>query len=209
MPVTLLLKVSSRSGADASYRSGRSRIFAQVQMHQGAGAGDWRIPEQHRHPGTLGALLAGYFEGDALRFAGKVGTGFSQAEAQSLLMKLQARETSILALRWAPDRHPSWCAFHPAGPCRAHKFQRMDAGRQPPDRFTINNRKNVRTGRSSSTIFAMAKVRALSRPIRSVLARGLRYQCPSNGKSWTPWRAALHWGLQKLSDGAPIRRRTS
>ena len=33
----------------------------------------------------------GYFEGDALRFAGKVGTGFTQAEARALLKKLQER----------------------------------------------------------------------------------------------------------------------
>ena len=33
----------------------------------------------------------GYFEGDALRFAGKVGTGFTQAEARVLLKKLQGR----------------------------------------------------------------------------------------------------------------------
>ena len=47
--------------------------------------------EQPKHPGTLGALLIGTFEGDRLRFAGKVGTGFTQAEGRDLLKKLQAR----------------------------------------------------------------------------------------------------------------------
>ena len=47
--------------------------------------------EQPNHPGVLGALIVGYFEGDALRFAGKVGTGFTQAEARVLLKKLQER----------------------------------------------------------------------------------------------------------------------
>jgi bifunctional non-homologous end joining protein LigD len=33
----------------------------------------------------------GYFDGDRLRFAGKIGTGFTQAEARALIKKLQER----------------------------------------------------------------------------------------------------------------------
>ena len=40
----------------------------------------------------LGALLVGFREGDALRFAGKVGTGFTQASALALRKKLDALE---------------------------------------------------------------------------------------------------------------------
>jgi bifunctional non-homologous end joining protein LigD len=46
--------------------------------------------EQPKHPGTLGALLIGYFENNKLRFAGKVGTGFSHKEGRDLLKMLQA-----------------------------------------------------------------------------------------------------------------------
>ena len=79
--------------ADAAYRSGRSKSWLKSKCIKEQELVIGGYTEQPRHPGTLGALLAGYFEGDALRFAGKVGTGFSQAEARSLLMKLQARET--------------------------------------------------------------------------------------------------------------------
>src|SRR5205823_3803250 len=47
--------------------------------------------EQPRHPRVLGALLVGYFDGGTLRFAGKVGTGFTQAEARALIKKFQER----------------------------------------------------------------------------------------------------------------------
>lgn len=44
-----------------------------------------------RLTGRLGALLIGYYEKDNLRFAGKVGTGFTSQEARSLLENLQQR----------------------------------------------------------------------------------------------------------------------
>jgi len=40
----------------------------------------------------IGALLVGFREGDALRFAGKVGTGFTQASARTLRARLDAIE---------------------------------------------------------------------------------------------------------------------
>jgi len=45
--------------------------------------GAW-IPGEGNRQGRIGALLVGYYEGDALRFAGKVGTGFTDAELQFL-----------------------------------------------------------------------------------------------------------------------------
>jgi bifunctional non-homologous end joining protein LigD len=83
----------------------------------------------------LGALLVGHFEGDRLRYAGKVGTGFTRATLQELSERLTplVRETSpfepelgipraatwvepelvaqIAFMEWTPDgrlRHPSF-----------------------------------------------------------------------------------------------------
>ncbi len=83
----------------------------------------------------LGALLVGHFEGDRLRYAGKVGTGFTHATLRELAGKLAplARDTSpfepekgipraatwvepelvaqIAFMEWTPDgrlRHPSF-----------------------------------------------------------------------------------------------------
>ena len=83
----------------------------------------------------LGALLVGYFEGDRLRYAGKVGTGFTRATLRELSARLAplVRETApfepakglpraatwvqpelvaqIAFMEWTPDgrlRHPSF-----------------------------------------------------------------------------------------------------
>ena len=76
--------------ADAPYRSGRtegwlkSKCIKEQEMVIGG------YTEQPKHPGMLGALLVGYFEKDALRFAGKVGTGFTHQEGRDLLKKLKS-----------------------------------------------------------------------------------------------------------------------
>jgi bifunctional non-homologous end joining protein LigD len=76
--------------ANAPYRSGRTDLWlSKCVKEQELVIGGYT--EQPKHPGVLGALLVGYFEGDVLRFAGKVGTGFTQAEARVLLKKLQER----------------------------------------------------------------------------------------------------------------------
>jgi bifunctional non-homologous end joining protein LigD len=92
--------------------------------------------EQPKHPGTLGALLMGYYEKGLLVFAGKVGTGFTDRERRALLANLKglARKDSPFAAmppdgrrravyvspslvadvkftEWTPDglmRHPSF-----------------------------------------------------------------------------------------------------
>ena len=66
--------------------------------------GGW-LPGKGRRSDTLGALLVGYWEGDELRFAGKVGTGFSDAELRRLLKLLEPlrRELSPFAGR-QPER---------------------------------------------------------------------------------------------------------
>lgn len=91
---------------DSSYQPGRrSRDWLKVKnvRRQEAVIGGW-VPGQGRRSGELGALLVGYHDGGKLRYAGKVGTGFSQAT----LAMLRERLTPL-----ATDRSPF-------------------AGRQPP-----------------------------------------------------------------------------
>lgn len=62
--------------ADAPYRHGRSRDWLKFKCAQGQELviGGFTRPKGSR--AGFGALLVGYYEGDALRYAGKVGTGF-------------------------------------------------------------------------------------------------------------------------------------
>jgi bifunctional non-homologous end joining protein LigD len=60
--------------------------------------GGWLAGEGRRH-GRLGSLLIGYYEGEDLRYAGKVGTGFSERDLTDLAARLQplARKRSPFA----------------------------------------------------------------------------------------------------------------
>ena len=95
--------------------------------------GGW-LPGAGRREGTIGALIVGVYEGDDLRFTGKVGTGFTDAELDRLsaLLAPLARPTSpflnkvpykqaryiepeliaeVEFTEWTPDtmlRHPSY-----------------------------------------------------------------------------------------------------
>jgi bifunctional non-homologous end joining protein LigD len=57
--------------------------------------GGW-LPGKGRRGGTIGALLAGYYEDGELRYAGKVGTGWSDEDLERLAERLKplGRETS-------------------------------------------------------------------------------------------------------------------
>ena len=95
--------------------------------------GGW-LPGGGRREGTIGAIIVGVYEGDSLRFSGKVGTGFTDAELDRLsgifgplvrdrspfvnkVPYKQARyiEPTLIAeiefTEWTPDgmlRHPSY-----------------------------------------------------------------------------------------------------
>lgn len=66
--------------------------------------GGW-LPGKGRRGGTIGALLAGYYEDGELRFAGKVGTGFSDGDLRRLTERLDPlrRDTSPFVGR-QPER---------------------------------------------------------------------------------------------------------
>jgi bifunctional non-homologous end joining protein LigD len=75
--------------ADAAYRPGRNASWVKVKsfLRQELVIGGFTEPEGAARDG-LGALLVGYHEDRALRFAGKVGTGFTNAVARALRARL-------------------------------------------------------------------------------------------------------------------------
>jgi bifunctional non-homologous end joining protein LigD len=66
--------------------------------------GGW-LPGKGRRSGTIGALLVGYYEDSDLRYAGKVGTGFTEESLRRLAERLEPlrRESSPFAGR-QPER---------------------------------------------------------------------------------------------------------
>lgn len=52
----------------------------------------------------LGALLVGYYEGQALRYAGKVGTGYDQETLRSLRARLDRLDRKTLPFAGPPIR---------------------------------------------------------------------------------------------------------
>jgi bifunctional non-homologous end joining protein LigD len=90
--------------ADSPYASTRSRDWLKLKCSRGQELviGGWTEPKGSRE--RLGALLVGYYEGDSLRYAGKVGTGFDHATLQRLGDELERRERDTPA--FAGDRLP-------------------------------------------------------------------------------------------------------
>jgi bifunctional non-homologous end joining protein LigD len=78
--------------SDSPYKSTRSRDWLKLKCShaQELVVGGWTDPKGSRH--RLGALLVGYWEGDRLRYAGKVGTGFDEATLERLGGELERRE---------------------------------------------------------------------------------------------------------------------
>jgi DNA ligase D-like protein (predicted ligase) len=74
--------------ADAPYSFGRSRDWLKFKCsaEQELVIGGWTAPRGSRT--DLGALLLGYHDGRGLRYAGKVGTGFTQATLRDLAHRL-------------------------------------------------------------------------------------------------------------------------
>jgi DNA ligase D-like protein (predicted ligase) len=85
--------------ADAPYTHGRSRDWLKFKCsaEQELVIGGYTAPRGSRT--DLGALLLGYYAGGALRYAGKVGTGFTRATLRDLAERLAPlrRDTSPFA----------------------------------------------------------------------------------------------------------------
>jgi bifunctional non-homologous end joining protein LigD len=85
--------------ADSPYTHGRSRDWLKFKCsaQQELVIGGFTAPKGSRT--DLGALLLGYYEGRRLRYAGKVGTGFTRATLRDLAGRLEplVRERSPFA----------------------------------------------------------------------------------------------------------------
>jgi bifunctional non-homologous end joining protein LigD len=80
--------------ADAAYTPGRSRDWLKLKcvLEQEFVVGGYTDPAGSRT--EFGALLVGYYDGDRLRYAGKVGTGYTVARLAELGARLRTLETS-------------------------------------------------------------------------------------------------------------------
>jgi bifunctional non-homologous end joining protein LigD len=91
--------------ADAPYSAGRSRNWLKLKCawEQELVVGGFTDPGGSRT--DFGALLVGYYEDTRLRYAGKVGTGFSAKTLRDLgarLRKLETREPPFVDVRPVP-----------------------------------------------------------------------------------------------------------
>jgi DNA ligase D-like protein (predicted ligase) len=78
--------------ADSPYRATRSKDWLKLKCAhaQELVIGGWTDPKGSRQ--RFGALLVGYWDGDRLRYAGKVGTGFDEATLDRLGDLMDSRE---------------------------------------------------------------------------------------------------------------------
>ncbi|MBV8939711.1 MAG: DNA ligase D [Alphaproteobacteria bacterium] len=75
---------------DARYRSGRGDSWLKSKCIRAQEFVIGGFTDQTKHAGVLGALLIGYYEQEKLILCGKVGTGFTTAQAADLRKKLHA-----------------------------------------------------------------------------------------------------------------------
>lgn len=115
-PAALLEQACSRGWegliakrAESVYVQGRSPEWRKLKCvaDQELVIGGWTDPQRSRT--GFGALLVGYYEGGQLRYAGKVGTGFSEATLRDLHAELVKRELdSSPFVDPVTERHAHW-----------------------------------------------------------------------------------------------------
>lgn len=121
---------------DSTYTTGRrSRSWIKIKHHlaQEVVIGGW-TPGTGRRAGTLGALLLGIPDGDGLRYVGKVGTGFSDADLDRLsaLLAKHPRTTSPLdGVPGADARDAHWVRPEHVGEVEFAEWTGTDRLRQP------------------------------------------------------------------------------
>ncbi|MEA2698926.1 MAG: bifunctional non-ous end joining protein LigD [Myxococcales bacterium] len=82
--------IAKRRGSRYEHRRSPHWLKMKIEASQELVVGGFTDPQGKR--AGLGALLVGYYDGDDLVFAGKVGTGFDNATLVSLRAKLDALE---------------------------------------------------------------------------------------------------------------------
>ena len=96
--------------ADSTYQGKRSGDWLKwkCSAEQELVIGGYTDPKGSRE--AFGALLVGYYEGDKLRYAGKVGTGFDQRELHALAERMAPlrRDTSPFDAGDPPARGTTW-----------------------------------------------------------------------------------------------------
>ncbi|HEU5305195.1 MAG TPA: non-homologous end-joining DNA ligase [Gemmatimonadales bacterium] len=96
--------------ADSRYVSARSTDWLKIkcQRRQELVIGGYTAPRGTRE--RLGALLVGYYDGAALRYAGKVGTGYDRRTLETLHARLQPlnRRTSPFSAGPVPGGEIQW-----------------------------------------------------------------------------------------------------
>lgn len=95
--------------ADSRYTSARSRDWLKLKCAHGQELviGGWTAPRGSRQ--HLGAILVGYYEGNRLRYAGKVGTGFGQRTLELLAGELGRRKRAASPFATGdPPRDANW-----------------------------------------------------------------------------------------------------
>ena len=90
--------------ADRGYTPGRGNDWLKIKClkRQELVVGGFTEPDGARS--GLGALLVGFYEGSMLRFAGKVGTGFSAKMLATLRDELETRSTTACPFSPVPPR---------------------------------------------------------------------------------------------------------
>ena len=135
--------------------------------------GGW-LPGEGNRAGRIGALLVGYHDDDGkLRYAGRVGTGFTEAELLRLrdLLAPLARDTSPFEGR-QPPRAPTTCAPSSWPRSSSASGRTTARSRHPPTRAC-----------------ARTLTRATSCASRS-MRRRRRRRCPTQGESTPASRSA-------------------
>ena len=116
--------------ADSPYAGKRSRDWLKwkCSAEQELVIGGYTAPRGSRE--DFGALLVGFYDGDALRYAGKVGTGFDARELRTLGQRMAAleRPDSPFGAGDPPARDTTWIEPRAGRPGRVC---RVDARRPP------------------------------------------------------------------------------
>ena len=100
--------------------SGARQRLAQVQMLRAAGIRRRRLCAlDRRAPSAIGSLVLGYYEGGKLRYAGRVGTGFTRASSRATSARSTRSDPHGRELAASPTGCPPRRAATCAGSSRA------------------------------------------------------------------------------------------